>query len=95
MFNPAQLKLHELIEAQKAKTGRVRVVILKARQLGVSTYVAARLYHRTINSPGTCEQLLSATNVVLAQTCSKSFAAFTTTCRKALGRVSERATRKN
>ena len=52
MFNPAQSKLHDLIEAQKAKTGRVRVVILKARQLGVSTYVAARLYHRTINSPG-------------------------------------------
>jgi hypothetical protein len=52
IFNPAQRKLHELIEAQKAKTGRVRVIILKARQLGVSTYVAARLYHRTINSPG-------------------------------------------
>ena len=52
VFNPAQSKLHDLIEAQKAKTGRVRVVILKARQLGVSTYVAARLYHRTINSPG-------------------------------------------
>jgi hypothetical protein len=52
IFNPAQRRLHELIEAQKAKTGRVRVIILKARQLGVSTYVAARLYHRTINSPG-------------------------------------------
>jgi hypothetical protein len=52
IFNPAQRKLHELIEAQKAKDGRVRAIILKARQLGVSTYVAARLYHRTINSPG-------------------------------------------
>ncbi len=51
-LNPAQLKLHNLIEEQRAKTGRVRVIILKARQLGVSTYVAARFYHRTINNPG-------------------------------------------
>jgi hypothetical protein len=40
-FNPAQAKLHALIEEQKAKTGRVRVIILKARQVGVSTYLAA------------------------------------------------------
>src|SRR5262245_31448882 len=52
VFNPAQLRLHEIIEAQKAKTGRVRVVVLKARQLGISSYVAARFYHKTINSPG-------------------------------------------
>jgi hypothetical protein len=52
ILNPAQHKLHEIIETQKAKVGRVRVVVLKARQLGVSTYVAARLYHRTINNPG-------------------------------------------
>ena len=52
VFNAAQKKLHEVIEAQKTKTGRVRVVVLKARQLGVSTYVAARLYNRTINNPG-------------------------------------------
>ena len=51
-LNAAQQHLHEVIEAQKAKTGRVRVVVLKARQLGVSTYTAARLYHRTINNPG-------------------------------------------
>jgi len=52
VFNAAQRKLHELLEKQKASTGRVRVVILKARQLGVSTYIAARLYQRTINNPG-------------------------------------------
>jgi hypothetical protein len=50
LFNPAQRNLHEIIEAQKAKTGRV--IILKARQLGVSTSVAGRLYHHTINNPG-------------------------------------------
>jgi len=52
VFNSAQGKLHEIIEEQKAKTGRVRVIVLKARQLGVSTYIAARLYHRTIHNPG-------------------------------------------
>ncbi len=52
LLNPAQRKLHEIIEEQKAKTGRVRVIVLKARQLGVSTYAAARLYHRTINHQG-------------------------------------------
>ena len=52
LFNGAQRELHRRIEEQRAKTGRVRVIALKARQLGVSTYVAARLYHRTIHSPG-------------------------------------------
>jgi hypothetical protein len=51
-LNPAQLALHEKIEEQRAKTGRVRVVVLKARQLGISTYVASRFYHRTVNAPG-------------------------------------------
>jgi hypothetical protein len=52
IFNEAQKKLHQLLEDQKARTGRVRAVILKARQMGVSTYVAARFYHRTISCPG-------------------------------------------
>jgi hypothetical protein len=52
IFNEAQHRLHTIIEKQKAETGRVRVIILKARQLGVSTYVAARLFHRTIFNPG-------------------------------------------
>ena len=51
-FNAAQKKLHALLEDQKAKTGKVRAVILKARQLGISSYTAARFYHRTIHSPG-------------------------------------------
>ena len=52
VFNAAQLKLHEAIERQKTEHGRVRVVVLKARQLGISTYIAARLFHRTITKPG-------------------------------------------
>src|ERR1700761_8408439 len=51
-FNPVQRKLHAIIEEQRATTGRVRIVILKARQEGVSTYVAGRYYHKTIKNPG-------------------------------------------
>jgi hypothetical protein len=51
-FNGAQHKLHELLEEQRKKTGRVRAIVLKARQLGVSTYVAARFYRATTASPG-------------------------------------------
>jgi hypothetical protein len=42
IFNPVQRKLHAIIEEQRAETGRVRIVVLKARQEGVSTYVAGR-----------------------------------------------------
>lgn len=52
LFNPAQRKLHEIIEKQRAETGRVRIIILKARQMGISTYIAARFYRRTISKPG-------------------------------------------
>lgn len=51
-FNPVQRKLHQIIEEQRAKTGMVRIVVLKARQEGVSTYVAGRYYHKTIKKPG-------------------------------------------
>lgn len=44
-FNDAQLYLHKQIEEQKKRTGRVRVIVLKGRQQGISTYVAARFYH--------------------------------------------------
>jgi hypothetical protein len=44
--------LHRRIEEQRARTGRVRVVVLKARQMGISTYVAARFYKITTSNPG-------------------------------------------
>ena len=52
VFNAAQLKLHEIAEKQKAETGRVRLIVLKARQLGISTYIAARFFNKVINNPG-------------------------------------------
>jgi hypothetical protein len=45
-FNDAQLKLHAAIEKQQAKTGKIRVIILKGRQQGMSTYVGGRMIWR-------------------------------------------------
>src|SRR5215471_2713165 len=51
-FNPAHLELHRRLEEQKAKTGKVRAIVLKARQMGISTYIAARYYKRTVGNEG-------------------------------------------
>ena len=44
-LNPAQKILHDAVEKQIASEGKVRVIILKARQQGLSTYVGGYLYH--------------------------------------------------
>jgi hypothetical protein len=46
-LNKAQRYIHEKLEEQRAETGRVRALILKGRQQGCSSYVAARFYHQT------------------------------------------------
>ena len=46
ILNRAQRFIHEKLEAQKAESGKVRALVLKGRQQGCSTYVAARFYHR-------------------------------------------------
>lgn len=51
-LNRAQQFIHERLEEQKARTGRVRALILKGRQQGCSTYVGARFYHRTTWAKG-------------------------------------------
>jgi len=51
-LNEAQLYLHKKLEEQKAKTGKVRALVLKGRQQGISTYVGGRFYHRTTFSKG-------------------------------------------
>jgi hypothetical protein len=51
-FNPAQIELHNRLEEQKRRTGKVRAIVLKARQMGVSTLIAARLYRQTISGEG-------------------------------------------
>jgi hypothetical protein len=44
-LNRIQESVHGLLERQRRETGRVRAMILKARQPGVSTYVEARFFH--------------------------------------------------
>jgi hypothetical protein len=43
-LNAVQRRVHGKLEGQLKDTGRVRALILKARQPGVSTYVEARYY---------------------------------------------------
>lgn len=45
-LNSAQWLLQKAIDEQREQTGRVRIIILKARQQGLSTAVGGRLYHR-------------------------------------------------
>lgn len=46
VLNSAQKHIHEKLEEQLAKTGKVRALILKGRQQGCSTYVEGRFYHK-------------------------------------------------
>lgn len=44
-FNAAQDILDEAVEAEMRERGYVRIIILKGRQQGLSTYVGGRVYH--------------------------------------------------
>ena len=52
VLNAVQRHIHARLEAQRAETGRVRALILKARQPGVSTYVGARFYWKVTHGRG-------------------------------------------
>ena len=49
-LNKAQLYIHGRIEDQRKETGKVRAIILKGRQQGVSTYTEGRFIWRTTHS---------------------------------------------
>ncbi len=53
LLNRAQLHIHTEIERQKGETGKVRVLVLKGRQQGCSTYVGGRFYHIVSWNKGT------------------------------------------
>lgn len=53
ILNPSQLYVHSKLEQQLKETGKVRALILKGRQLGMSTYVGARFYHKVTHHFGT------------------------------------------
>jgi len=51
-LNQAQQYIHKQVEAQRAKTGKVRAIILKGRQQGCSTYIEGRFYWRVSHTKG-------------------------------------------
>lgn len=52
VWNKAQEYLHSRIEDQLRRIGKVRLFILKGRQQGISTYIAARLYRNVARQKG-------------------------------------------
>lgn len=59
IFNEAQQHVHTILERQKEEKGWIRAQILKGRQQGISTYVAARYYHRASLRKGRNVYILS------------------------------------
>ncbi len=47
VWNDAQRELHKRLQEQLSLKGWIRAIVLKGRQQGISTYVAARFYKRT------------------------------------------------
>ena len=56
-LNPAQQILDEAVQKQLKTEGKVRVIILKARQQGLSTYVGGYLYHQ-VSQREACKALI-------------------------------------
>lgn len=46
VLNKAQLYAHRKLEEQKTLTGKVRALVLKGRQQGMSTMISGRFYHK-------------------------------------------------
>lgn len=51
-LNRAQRHLHQCLEAQRLAKGRVRALVLKGRQQGISTYIGGRYYWRATHNRG-------------------------------------------
>lgn len=52
LLNTAQRYVHQKLEDQRAETGKVRALVLKGRQQGMSTYIGGRFYWRTTHGKG-------------------------------------------
>lgn len=59
VLNRAQIYLHSRLEDQLEKTGKVRALVLKGRQQGISTYVGGRFYHKVTHRKGTRVYILT------------------------------------
>lgn len=51
-LNASQRYVHERLQEQMKRTGKVRALVLKGRQVGISTYISGRLYWRTTHTFG-------------------------------------------
>lgn len=51
-LNSIQKKLDEKLTELLRTRRRIRVIVLKARQMGISTYIQGRFYHRASHLPG-------------------------------------------
>ena len=45
-LNRAQMFLHERLEDMRKRKGKIRAIVCKGRQMGISTYTEARYYHK-------------------------------------------------
>ncbi len=52
VLNQAQEYAHARLEAQLKETGKVRALVLKGRQQGLSTLIQARFFHKVITTRG-------------------------------------------
>jgi hypothetical protein len=52
LFNGVQSYVDERLDRQLRETGKVRALVLKARQEGLSTYIGGRYYHGAIHRRG-------------------------------------------
>lgn len=52
IFNRSQIYLDDKVEDQRRRTGRVRALVLKGRQKGISTYVEGRFYWKVTHRFG-------------------------------------------
>jgi len=51
-LNRSQIYLHERLQKQLREKGKVRALVLKGRQMGISTYVSGRFYWRITHKKG-------------------------------------------
>jgi hypothetical protein len=69
-FNSAQEIVNDALEKQLKETGKVRAIVLKARQMGLSTYTCGRVFWKSYFNPNN-------TSVVMAHDGATSDALFT------------------
>jgi hypothetical protein len=58
-LNRAQLYTHDKLNSQLKKIGKVRALVLKGRQQGLSTYIQGRYFHKVLTKTGTKAYILT------------------------------------